>query len=147
MILGASGGRETVDESVSPEYIEGLLEFTGLTLADDAFHDTRLMLEQALGMLQLRVADSVTARAIAEVSEDEDEDGEISSADGDDDDAPTAGGEWRCRYCGRTCTKAGPLAVHEKKCKQQQEKKRKQAEDKAEREVHPSPAPLRRPVP
>ena len=81
------------DESVSPEYIERLLEFTGLTLADDAFHDTRLMLEQALGMLQLRVADSVTARAIAEVSEDEDEDGEISSADGDDDDAPTAGGD------------------------------------------------------
>ena len=44
-------------------------------------------------MLQLRVADSVTARAIAEVSEDEEEDGEVSSADGDDDDASTAGGD------------------------------------------------------
>ena len=81
------------DESFSPEYIDGLLEFTGLTLADDVFHDTRLMLEQALGMLQLRVADSVTARAIAEVSEDDEEDGEASSADGDDDDASTAGGD------------------------------------------------------
>ena len=86
--------------SCSPRYIDELLEYTGVSLANPEFHDTRDLLEDSLGMLRLRPMSVERAPVSEEAAEpgaegagDEaegavaaDTDGEDDADDDDDDD-------------------------------------------------------------